>query len=132
MVSTNQIIRLKKDRSKSAECFIKYMCKVSKVRSYEKTIQKRSDEFVNHCVELYYRQNRKCALSGVEMTFSTDIRCPTQISIDRLDNSRGYEIGNVQLVCFWVNNALADMGHDTLEFFAKKITENLASTQNTM
>ncbi|MEX0597056.1 MAG: hypothetical protein WD512_11205 [Candidatus Paceibacterota bacterium] len=43
--------------------------------------------------ELFLKQNRKCALSGIELTFK-----PKTASLDRIDNSKGYLENNVQWV----------------------------------
>jgi hypothetical protein len=62
------------------------------------------------------------------MTYGKEKRSPTQISIDRIDNTRGYEIGNVRLVCFWVNNALSNMNLDALLYFSKRIVDHCEAT----
>lgn len=57
-------------------------------------------------LDLYNRQGGKCALSGVELTF---VKIPnhekvhTNLSIDRIDSSKGYDIDNIQLVAAIVN-----------------------------
>lgn len=43
----------------------------------------------------FTEQNRKCALSNVELHFGTDLENPTA-SLDRIDSSKGYTIDNVQ------------------------------------
>lgn len=52
-------------------------------------------------------QNFKCALSGQDLEFTTggslDGKNPNSCSIDRIDNSRGYESGNIQLTTVRVN-----------------------------
>ena len=55
---------------------------------------------------IFEKQKRRCALSGVELRFSTNIRDQrgTQTaSLDRIDNTRGYISGNVQWVHKYVN-----------------------------
>jgi len=53
---------------------------------------------------LYQQQEGKCALSGREMTrIVGEGRVLTNISIDRIDSSKGYVSDNVQLVCCIVN-----------------------------
>ncbi len=66
---------------------------------------------------LYEAQGGKCVVSGVELTFDyTERRQWTNISIDRIDPSKGYEQGNVRLVCLAVNIMRNDMPDD--DFFA--------------
>ena len=56
--------------------------------------------------ELFEAQDKRCALSGVPLKFSTNIRDQrgTQTaSLDRIDSSKGYVLGNVQWVHKKVN-----------------------------
>ena len=46
--------------------------------------------------ELFLKQNRKCSLSGVEITIGSNNY--NTASIDRIDSSKGYEVGNIQWV----------------------------------
>jgi hypothetical protein len=55
--------------------------------------------------KLFLQQNKKCALSGIELTFSK-IRKDTTgktISLDRIDSSIGYIKGNIQFVHKHIN-----------------------------
>lgn len=64
---------------------------------------------------LYDRQQGYCALSGYRMTHSAvtgaegTFRNPYNISIDRIDSSRGYTLENVHLVCKAVNQMKSDL-----------------------
>lgn len=74
---------------------------LSQIRSYYNRKETLSLDFL---VDLYFSQDGKCALSGVQMThIQGSGRIPTNISIDRLDNNLGYTPTNVQLVCHRVN-----------------------------
>jgi hypothetical protein len=55
--------------------------------------------------ELYCQQKGLCALTGIEMDMSmnTGSRNPLCLSVDRIDDSKGYIPGNVRLVIHWVN-----------------------------
>jgi hypothetical protein len=51
--------------------------------------------------DLLLEQNRKCALTGLPLTFAKDYNKSTldqTASLDRIDSSVGYIIGNVQWV----------------------------------
>ena len=55
-------------------------------------------------LKVYESQNGLCALTGVPMTWETlSGKVATNISIDRVDSTIGYEEQNIQLVCRIVN-----------------------------
>jgi hypothetical protein len=59
---------------------------------------------------MYSAQGGLCAVSGCPMTISIrGGRNLTNISIDRIDSSRGYAMDNIQLVCLVVNLMKLDM-----------------------
>lgn len=61
---------------------------------------------IEFMLDLLRAQHGKCALSGVAMTFvkRTDgVKQHTNLSIDRIDSSLGYDLSNIQLVCAVVN-----------------------------
>lgn len=67
-------------------------------------------------------QNRKCALSGLDLTFSGDFNQITA-SLDRIDNNKGYKKGNIQ----WVHKQINMMrGTLSLERF-KELCSVIAS-----
>jgi len=58
--------------------------------------------------ELYQTQKGLCALSGIPITFnSTSKVCDGTASLDRIDSSKGYVMGNVQ----WVHKTVNFMKH---------------------
>lgn len=50
--------------------------------------------------------------------------CPTNISIDRIDSSVGYEECNVQLVCHVVNTMKMHYETEDLIWWSKQIVDN--------
>ena len=75
--------------------------------------------------ELWNKQNGKCAVSGIEMTYSLcEGRTPTNVSIDQINPNNGYTKGNIQLVCMAVNQIKSDLQMDDVYRFCKAILEN--------
>lgn len=52
------------------------------------------DISIEQAWDLFLKQNKKCALSGVPLIFGTD----QTASLDRIDSMNGYVVGNVQWV----------------------------------
>lgn len=77
--------------------------------------------------DLWKKQNGKCAISGIDMTFEFNKgRTATNVSIDQINPKQGYTIGNVQLVCMAVNQMKSDLDMDTLFMFCENILQNAA------
>jgi hypothetical protein len=62
--------------------------------------------------EMWAKQGGKCAVTGIPMTWAAAAgRVPTNVSLDRIDNSLGYSEDNIRLVCKMANhmkNSLSD------------------------
>lgn len=77
-----------------------------------------------YLLSVYERQQGRCALSGVPMTYRAGSgRVPTNISIDRIDSRKGYCRGNVQFVCDVVNRMKQDMSEAELRRWCRYILE---------
>lgn len=75
-------------------------------------------------LQLYESQGGKCALSGVEMTyFAGNGRVDTNISIDRIDSSKGYLRSNVQFVCAIVNRMKQDSTEEQFFEWCRRVLE---------
>lgn len=99
------------------------LCHNAKTRNLEMTISKES------VWELYEKQNRKCALSGIDITFdpsdlNAKIKGSQTASVDRLDNSKGYVDGNVQLVHKDVNFMRQAMSVNEFVMWCRRISNN--------
>ena len=75
--------------------------------------------------ELYEKQTGLCALSGQAMELAVtsrhlgnDSHLTNKASPDRIDSSRGYVPGNIQLTTWWVNQCKIDL---TMEEFRNKV-----------
>lgn len=81
-----------------------------------------TEEYIKY---LWDKQNGLCALSGIPMTYQYENGpIETNASVDRIDSSEGYIIGNVQLTCWAVNRMKGQMDNEHLLYFCKNIVEN--------
>lgn len=55
--------------------------------------------------ELWKLQNYRCALTGWKISFDQNSPCQVLASLDRIDSTRPYSVGNVQFVSYIVNCA---------------------------
>lgn len=62
--------------------------------------------------ELFIKQNRKCALTGLDIWFDSYASFNTTASLDRLDSTKPYEVGNVQWVHKLVNQIKMDLTNE--------------------
>ena len=76
--------------------------------------------------KLYKKQNGLCVISGIEMTYIVGGGFKDKnISIDRIDNSKGYIKNNIQLVCSRINIMRGNLSYDELLGFCKNIVRCL-------
>ena len=67
--------------------------------------------------------NWRCTQTNVLFEFDGSGRNPWQPSLDRLDNAKGYVIGNVQVVCLIYNIAKGHWSADTLQELVEIMSE---------
>lgn len=76
--------------------------------------------------KIYEKQKGLCAITKLPMTMIRfGGKVPTNISMDRIDNSRGYELENVQLVCRIVNVMKLDQTMDELKLWCQRILDGI-------
>lgn len=86
---------------------------------------------LDELVDIWSIQNGRCALTGWELTMKLGSGViPTNCSIDRIDPSRGYESGNIQLVCRAANVAKSDLTPKLFLLLCSAITEKANGIQN--
>lgn len=77
-------------------------------------------------VDMFNKQNGRCALSNLEMTIQgkrgTDEYWHS-VSLDRIDSSKGYIPDNVQLVCTGVNYMKKDMSDEMFINFCREVVK---------
>lgn len=72
-----------------------------------------------YLLELYLEQRGRCALTDVIMQCERGTlydKGMLNISIDRIDNTQGYVVGNIRLLTHWANNSKSTYTDD--EFYA--------------
>lgn len=74
-------------------------------------------------MDLFRRQGGRCALSGIEMTWARGKTLPTSISVDRVDQTRGYHADNVRLLCTAVNAFRGIMADEQMIEMAQAIVD---------
>lgn len=78
---------------------------------------------------IYLNQNRKCAYTGIDIYFSSNINHQRgNASLDRIDSSKGYIKGNVQWIHKDINRMKNDFSEEVFLSYCKKITENKITT----
>lgn len=88
--------------------------------------------------QLFLKQDRRCALSGMTLTFGrVHFAHETTASLDRKDSSKGYVKGNVQWVHKDINRIKGSFGQEyfislcqAIGDWSKRVDEGRDSTQN--
>lgn len=73
---------------------------------------------------LTLRSDGRCAITGLPFELSDQTvsrRNPFGISLDRIDCSRGYVVGNSRCVCLIVNIAMSNWGSDSVRIMARAL-----------
>lgn len=100
--------------------------------SIKQSATKRGIEFsltIEEIWNLYLQQNKRCALTGLEIAFGEKARDLATASLDRIDSSRGYEKDNIQWVHKKINTMKMDLDLQEFMNYCKLITEH-RSKQN--
>ena len=100
----------------------KYLISNAKTRHNERVKKgiKYDEEFnitYEDIMELKEKQNNKCKYLGTELIWEVGSK-NNQTSIDRIDSNKTYRKDNIQLVCFWANQA---KNNDDEKEFLKRI-----------
>lgn len=78
---------------------------------------------IEYLWNLFLKQNKKCALSGIELQFKKNHKNMTTASLDRIDSSKGYIEGNVQWVHKDVNLMKQKFGQQLFLFYCETIAK---------
>lgn len=113
--SINTMAVFRRKRAANLVGFLKFL-----IRSNNK----RSGLTEDLLLQMFEKQNGRCSISGVEMTrLSGQGHVATNISIDRIDSSRGYTPDNVHLVCHIVNVMKHNLTTSEFIDWCRKIVE---------
>lgn len=75
-------------------------------------------------LDLYEKQNHKCALSGIEMTtIKQKGKLPNNASVDRMNPGKDYSIDNIRLVCNHVNMMRSNLSDEDLLKYCRAIID---------
>jgi len=76
---------------------------------------------------LWMNQRGRCALTGQPLDYASGSQTdknPHRASVDRIDNNKGYVVGNVRLLTHWANNAKSTWDDDLFEDMIREIVKN--------
>ena len=106
-------------RTKSVRSYLQYL------RSKAVQRKKGAEVISVDALELLWStQNGKCALTGWPMTMElANGVVLTNCSLDRVDSTQGYVVGNVQLVCRAANVAKSNMTQSDFVHLCKAVLE---------
>ena len=91
--------------------------------------KKRGKEFnltIEDLISLAKLQHNICAVSKVKMAHCRHNKW-ANVSIDRIDNNKGYTPDNIRLVCSAVNSMRNRMSDEELFWWAKQISKGMRS-----
>jgi hypothetical protein len=85
-----------------------------------------SDLTLQQLIDLWNKQNGKCAISGSQMSHQRNKRQHnmSNCSVDRIDSSKDYTLNNIQLVCWTVNRMKGENTQEELIKWCIQIIKN--------
>ena len=86
-----------------------------------------STEFL---LNMWIEQDGKCALTGLQMVWGQGVVSSMNVSIDRIDQTRGYFQDNVRLVCWCANSFRQKMSDSELLNVVNALVKTLTAKQN--
>lgn len=87
---------------------------------------------VEDILEIYNKQNGLCAISKVPLTcikIPKTTKVHTNLSIDRIDSNKGYELDNIQLVCAIINTMKLNLSMDEFAWWVKQAAGGLENSK---
>lgn len=95
------------------------------LRSRKRKCKYKSNVNIEDLLIIYDKQKGKCLYTGIQMTYKNGSGYnPNNISIDRINNNKGYDKDNIQLVCAWANLAKHVVNHKEFIQYCKLVSKN--------
>lgn len=79
---------------------------------------------IDYIKSIYEKQQGLCYYTNIKMDLTFNNKSPKQISIDRIDPSLGYIVGNIALCCLSINYCKNNFTSDVLLNFLSEIKAN--------
>ncbi len=76
---------------------------------------------LDEAMEIWFSQDGRCAVTGIEMTWRQGKVTQTSISMDRIDFEKGYSKENIRFVCQAINQFRGRMTDDEMYAMAEAI-----------
>jgi len=95
---------------------------------YKKSAKARNIKFnitIEEMWNLFLEQDRKCALSGVDLFFKKSHKHESNASLDRIDSSKEYVVDNVQ----WVHKDINFMKQSYEQSYFIEMCKNITTNQ---
>ena len=70
-----------------------------------------------------------CPYFGLKLEFATDLQAPNSPSLDRIDNSKGYVPGNVEVISVKANRLKSALSTEEMRAFATTLLNRLSALQ---
>ena len=113
--------------SKNSFAFVRRLYQMTRYQQKQrnKGLQLTMDEFIQIWKEQYDKFGMKCPYSGIEMTFKKGSgKMFTNISVDRYDNDKPYQDGNIVFCCMVINRMKQELPIETFWDICKRVVEN--------
>ena len=110
------------------ELFFAKSLKMARSRNKMKGMENDDNVTVAYLVGLYHGQKGLCAHTGEEMTIERGLVDGAVVfdlcTMDRIDNTIGYTVGNIMLACDGINRMRGDMSLKKFRALCKRIGMN--------
>jgi hypothetical protein len=93
------------------------------IKNNAKTRKLKFEISIEDAWEIYIKQNKKCVITGIDLTFATSSNSHDgNASLDRIDSNVGYIKNNLQWVHKTINYIKRDLSDDEFIDWCRKVT----------